>query len=175
MILRPVSPQSACGPPSSNAPVGLTSTSKSSSANCSGTVGLMTCSMRSLRIWPSMSMPGPCWLEISTVVSAFGLAVLVDDAHLGLAVGAQVVEHALLAHLGQPAGEAVREPDRHRHEVVGLVAGVAEHHPLVAGADLVVVVGEPSRISLALSTPLAMSGDCSSIDVMTAQVLPSNP
>jgi hypothetical protein len=28
----------------------------------------------------------------------------------------------------------VGEPDRQRHEVVGLVAGVAEHHPLVAGA-----------------------------------------
>ena len=26
------------------------------------------------------------------------------------------------------------QPDRHRHEVVGLVAGVAEHHALVAGA-----------------------------------------
>ena len=34
----------------------------------------------------------------------------------------------------EPMGEPVREPDRHRHEVVGLVARVAEHHPLVAGA-----------------------------------------
>ena len=97
------------------------------------------------------------------------------DRHLGLAVGPQVVEHALLAHRGEPAGETVREPDRHRHEVVGVVAGVPEHHPLVAGAHLVVVVGEPSRISLALSTPWAMSGDCSSIDVITAQVLASKP
>ena len=32
----------------------------------------MTCSMRSAFICPSMSMPGACWLEISTVESAFG-------------------------------------------------------------------------------------------------------
>ena len=71
-----------------------------------------------------------------------GPAVLVDDAHLRLPVGAQVVEDAFLADRGEAAGETVREPDRHRHEVVGVVAGVPEHHALVAGADLVVVVGE---------------------------------
>jgi hypothetical protein len=27
----------------------------------------------------------------------------------------------------------VGQPDRQRHQVVGLVAGIAEHHPLVAG------------------------------------------
>ena len=90
--------------------------------------------------------------------------------------GRRYVERAVLAHLGEPAGEPVREPDRHRHEVVGVVAGVAEHHPLVAGADLVVVVGDAvADCSFALSTPCAMSGDCSSIDVMTAQVLASKP
>jgi hypothetical protein len=30
-------------------------------------------------------------------------------------------------------GEPVRQPDRHRHQVVGLVTRIAEHHPLVAG------------------------------------------
>ena len=41
---------------------------------------------------------------------------------------------------GEPPRELVREPDRHRHEVVGVVARVAEHHALVARADLVVDV-----------------------------------
>ena len=67
-------------------------------------------------------------------------AVLVVDRHLRLAVGTQEVDDALLADLGEPRGQAVREPDRHRHEIVGLVARVAEHHALVARADLVVVV-----------------------------------
>ena len=38
------------------------------------------------------------------------------------------------AHLGEPLREPVRQPDRQRHQVGRLVAGVAEHHPLVAGA-----------------------------------------
>ena len=61
-----------------------------------------------------------------------GPAVLVTDAHLGLAVGPQVREHVRPAHFGEPARQHVREPDRHRHQVRRLVAGEAEHHPLVA-------------------------------------------
>jgi hypothetical protein len=34
----------------------------------------------------------------------------------------------------------VGQPDRHRHEVGRLVAGISEHHPLVAGTDRVEVV-----------------------------------
>ena len=94
----------------------------------------MTCSIRSGLISVSASRPGWCWVEMSTVLSATGLAVLVVEGDLGLPVGAQVRQDAGLADLGQPVGQAVRQPDRQRHEVVGLVAGVAEHHPLVAGA-----------------------------------------
>ena len=61
-------------------------------------------------------------------------AVLVVEGDLGLAVGAQVRDDVGPAHLGQALGHAVGQPDRQRHQRVGLVAGVAEHHPLVAGA-----------------------------------------
>ena len=71
---------------------------------------------------------------------ANGLAVLVLHRHLGLAIGAQVRHGAGLANLAEALGQAVRHPDRHRHEVRGLVAGVAEHHALVAGALLVELV-----------------------------------
>ena len=67
-------------------------------------------------------------------------AVFVLDRHLRLAVGAEEVDDLLLANLREPLGHPVREPDRHRHQRVGLVARVAEHHSLVAGADLVVGV-----------------------------------
>src|SRR5215218_691061 len=66
--------------------------------------------------------------------------VLVLHRHLRLAVGPDEGHCAVTPYLGQALREAVREPDRHRHEVGGLVAGVAEHHPLVARPDLVVVV-----------------------------------
>ena len=68
------------------------------------------------------------------------VAVLVDlvaHRHLGLAVGPQVRQHVGLAHLREPVRDPVRELDRQRHQLGRLVRGVAEHHPLVAGADLV--------------------------------------
>ena len=62
------------------------------------------------------------------------LVELVADGDLRLAVGPQVREDVGLPHLGEPPREPVREHDRQRHQLVGLVRGVAEHHPLVAGA-----------------------------------------
>ena len=62
------------------------------------------------------------------------VVLVVGDGDLGLAVGAQVRDGAVLAHLGQALGEPVRDVDRQRHELGGVVAGVAEHQALVAGA-----------------------------------------
>jgi hypothetical protein len=59
--------------------------------------------------------------------------VLVDDRDLGLAVGTEVGHRAVLAHRRQPAGEPVRQGDGQRHQLGGLVGGVAEHQALVAG------------------------------------------
>ena len=69
-----------------------------------------------------------------------GAAALVAHGHLGLAVGAQKRHGAVLAHLGQALGQAVGQIHRHRHERGRLVAGVAEHHALVARADALVGV-----------------------------------
>ena len=85
-------------------------------------------------------MPSWCCVLIEHVRQPDGLAVLVVERDLCLAVGAQVRHGAGLAHLGEPLGHAVGEPDRQRHQVGRLVAGVAEHHPLVAGALAVEVV-----------------------------------
>ena len=65
-----------------------------------------------------------------------GAVTLVADRNLALAVGPKVVEVAALADLGQPARQGVCERDGHRHQFVRLPAGKAEHHPLVARADL---------------------------------------
>ncbi len=73
-------------------------------------------------------------------VEADGLVAVVLDGDLGLAVGAQVRDGPVLADLGQAAREPVRDVDRQRHELGGLVAGVAEHQALVAGALLVELV-----------------------------------
>jgi hypothetical protein len=70
-------------------------------------------------------------------VHPHGFAVRVFHRHLALAVWSQPGQRASLAHFRQPPGELVCQVDRHRHLHGGLVAGVPEHHPLVAGADLV--------------------------------------
>ena len=63
-----------------------------------------------------------------------GLVAVVLDGDLGLAVRAQVRDGAVLADLGQAAGQPVRQRDRQRHQLGRLVAGEAEHQALVAGA-----------------------------------------
>ena len=123
-----------------------------------------------------MLSPGSCWVEISTLQSRFGTPSSYSIVTCVLPSGRTNGSVPSSPDLGQSLREPVREPDRHRHEVSGLVAGVAEHHPLVARADLVVVRRpSPLRSSYALSTPWAMSDDCSSIDVITAHELPSKP
>ena len=105
-------------------------------------------------------------------------AVLVLEGDLGLAVGAQVGQHARLADLGQALGQPVGQPDRQRHEVVGLVAGVAEHHPLVARALAVEdVLADSCRCAPRGRCP--RPGRCRSTgrrgDTVTPQVWPSKP
>jgi len=65
---------------------------------------------------------------------------VVAHGHLRLAVRPEVRQDAGLPRLGQAPGEPVRERDRRGHQLRRFVRRVAEHHPLVAGADLVVVV-----------------------------------
>ena len=67
--------------------------------------------------------------------------VVVADGDLGLRVGSEERQPAVAAHLALPLDQPVRVVDRERHQRRRLVAGVAEHHPLVAGALVQVVVG----------------------------------
>ena len=134
MILRPVSPVSACGPPSSKMPGRVHEDAQALGVEI----------RRQQRVDDVLDEVGPqLLLEVDPAgvlgrdqhgVDAHRAPVLVDDRDLGLAVGPQVRHGGGPAHLGQALGEAVGQPDRQRHEVRRLVAGVAEHHPLVAGA-----------------------------------------
>ena len=68
-------------------------------------------------------------------------AVLVSDGHLGLAVGTQIRNDARFADVGEALRESVGHGDGQRHQLLGLTAREAEHHALVAGAQLIEVVG----------------------------------
>jgi len=60
---------------------------------------------------------------------------------LGFAVGAQIVHQALLADLGQAHGHLLGQGNGQGHQLRGLVAGIAEHHALVAGTVVQLLVG----------------------------------
>ena len=78
-------------------------------------------------------------------------ALLVLDGDLGLAVGAEQREHAVLADDGELVAEAGRERVRERHQLGGLVGRVAEHVALVARADLLrlLAAARDGRVDLA--------------------------
>src|SRR5262249_55699223 len=67
---------------------------------------------------------------------AHGLAVPVLDGHLALAIGEQEGQLPRLAGLRELLPDAVRRVDGEGHVLLGLVAGEAEHHALVAGSLL---------------------------------------
>ncbi|VWM24835.1 Uncharacterised protein [Collinsella intestinalis] len=77
-----------------------------------------------------------------------GLAALVAHGDLGLAVGAQVRQRAIVAHRGEALGQTAGQVMRHGHERGRLVGRVAEHHALVARADEVERVGGAAGLGI---------------------------
>ena len=66
-------------------------------------------------------------------IHTHGLVVLVVlHSDLTLAVRTQIVHLAVLAHLGQALCQLVSQTDGHGHQLRGLIAGIAEHHALIA-------------------------------------------
>ena len=81
-------------------------------------------------------------METTTLVAADRLAVDVAQRDLALGVGQQALDRLVVdvPQLADAVQDGVGVVDRRRHQRVGLAAGVAEHHALVAGA-LVLVAG----------------------------------
>ena len=90
------------------------------------------------------------------------LVALVDHRDLALRIRPQPLHAAALADLGELASQAMRKHDRRRHQLGRLVAGVAKHQALIAGALLGVIL----PIGSASSTPCAMSGRLRGDDVL---------
>ena len=84
--------------------------------------------------------------------------VLVVEGDLGLPVRPQVRDGAGPAHLGMALGHPMGQVDGQRHQGVGLVAGVAEHHSLVPGAlpvQVILLSGGPRPDLLGVIDPLS--------------------
>ena len=148
MILRPVRPASPIGPPVTKRPVGLTCMTGSVGRSDLSIVGRMTRSMISVRR-RSARTSGSCCAETTTVRTRLGTPRSYSTVTWVLPSGRRYGSSPRLADLGQAARHAVREGDRQRHQLGRLAAGEAEHHPLVAGAQLVVrrlVVADLERL-----------------------------
>ena len=89
----------------------------------------------------------------------FRLAVDIAHGDLRLRVGAEPGGFAALADLGQFASKSVGEHDRRGHQFRCLVAGIAEHEALVAGALLGGLFAFGFLCVNALRDVLALLGD----------------
>src|SRR4029079_15290746 len=159
MILRPVSPVSAFGPPISKRPVGLTSTrtpSVESSGNSRSTGSITSASM-SGRSNVSTSTSSRCCAEMSTVSTRIGLPstysidtwLLPSGRRYGTTPALRTSESrldrrcAIAIGIGMSSSVSRQAaPQLHPPSAAarGHAAGVAEHHPLVACALVVEVI-----------------------------------
>jgi hypothetical protein len=101
-----------------------------------GRTFLMTFSMQNFSI-SACSTSAACCVEMTTLDDARGLAISYSTETCDFASGrSHLASFAGLADAGQLAAEAVGEHDRRGHQLGRFVAGVTEHHALVASALL---------------------------------------
>ena len=68
-----------------------------------------------------------------------GIAIL--HCHLAFRIWSEIRHHlALLANLGKGAHQQMGQVERHRHQTLRLVGGIAEHHALVACTLILIVL-----------------------------------
>ena len=72
-------------------------------------------------------------------VDAVRHAVAVFDRHLRFSVGTKIGKRSVLAYRRETAGKLVGKRNGKRHKLGRFVAGITEHHTLVARADVVFV------------------------------------
>ena len=117
-----------------NAPVPFTRYFVFESSHVPPMAGRMTCSRISLEAL--VVDAGIVLRRDDDGVHALRNALLVLDRDLGLSVGPQVRERAVLSRLGELTRDGMRERDRKWHQLRRLADGKPEHHSLVARAQL---------------------------------------
>jgi hypothetical protein len=149
----------------------------SASSSNSRSTGSITSARTSGRSSVSTSTSSRCCALISTVSTRLAVvpsyAIVTWLLPSGRRYGITPALRTSASRLAKP----VRHRDRQRHQLVGLAAGVPEHHPLVPGAERVELVDRSTLAVLErlVDAPCAISADCSWIDVTTPQVSPSIP
>ena len=83
-----------------------------------------------------MATSGVCCVETTTVSIRTGRWPSYSTVTWLLLSGRSQATSLAIAGRGQPVEDAVGQGDRQRHQLGRVVAGIAEHQALVAGADL---------------------------------------
>src|SRR6185503_8133351 len=177
MLLRPVRPVSAFGPPISNRPVGLTRirTPSASSSNSRST-GSITSARTSGASSVSTSTSSRCCALISTVSTRLAVVpsyaivtwLLPSGRRYGITPALRTSASRLANRCAIAIGSGISSSVS-RQAYPNIIPWSPA--PSVSSSS----TDRPSRCSSASSTPRAMSGDCSWIDVTTPQVSPSIP
>ena len=89
---------------------------------------------------------GLCCVDTTTASMRTGLRAVVLDGHLRLAVGTEVVEHAVAPRSDSPRTSLCASMIGSGISSVGLRAGKAEHQALVAGAAGVHALTDVARL-----------------------------
>jgi hypothetical protein len=86
-------------------------------------------------------------------VDSCGNAVVILHSDLRFSVRSEVGQRVVLSYLAQPLRHLVRKRNRQRHKLFRFIAGKAENHTLVARANVVLVLDNPSLASSACQRP----------------------
>ncbi len=98
-----------------------------------------------------------------------GAVTLVSDHHLGLAIGAEILQLARLAHLGETLGHPVSQLNGQGHQLRGLIDRKSEHEPLVTGAELAIyTVGDVRALLLDTVLDLQLAGGKARVEAVVA-------
>ena len=68
------------------------------------------------------------------------LAVLIFNSNLRFSVRIKIRQFAAFTNFGKLYGKFVRQADRHRHQFLCFVAGIAEHHALIPCSVQVILI-----------------------------------
>ena len=72
-------------------------------------------------------------------INIYRLAVFIFNSNLCLAIWSQISEFPIFSDFCQSAGKSVSQSNRHRKVFRCFIGSIAEHHSLIASADIILV------------------------------------
>lgn len=74
------------------------------------------------------------------IIQSYRTISIIFDRDLCFSIRTQIWQNAILTHLRQPFCQIGREHIAERHKSFCLITGISEHHSLITGADIILIV-----------------------------------